>query len=322
MFFGYGDTGQGWTGGDQAYSVALPDGREVWIFSDTDMGSVVNGSRPAFPYTPIIHNSLVVQSGNQIVETLYQGTHQNPRPLVSPPVSSDWYWFGPGIVNGSTLEIIAIEMTSTSGGGIFAFKWIGTDLATFSLPSLTLEKVYPLESSDGIMWATWLLYDQGYTYIYGNTNDSTNMMHIARVSGTNLLSSWQYYTGSGWSSNASDSSGVLSGVENTYSVTKFNGAYILISMDANDFFNSVIYGYTSASPTGPFLQKTVIFTTPDPAYYNKSPGYDVFTYSAMVHPELSSGNTLVLSYSVNGSGPNAFTNASVYRPRFLNVVVG
>src|SRR5437763_304475 len=30
--------GPGWTGGDGAYSVALPDGRSVWLFGDSFMG--------------------------------------------------------------------------------------------------------------------------------------------------------------------------------------------------------------------------------------------------------------------------------------------
>lgn len=320
MFFGYGNTGQGWTGGDQAYSVPLTNGSEVWLFSDTPLGSVVNGSRAPFPYTPMIHNCLVVQTGDTIVSTLYQGTHNDPRALVSPPQADAWYWFGPGTVSGDTLQVIMMKMVAT-GSGVFAFKWTGTYLAVFSLPSLSLQMVYPLESADGIVWSSWVMKFGGFTYIYGTGNQSTDTMYVARVHGSSLLSQWQYFTGSGWSTDPLSPAGVMTGVESSYSVTPFQGEFLLVSMDAAQFFSGSIYAYTSQSPTGPFTHKTLLYTTPDASFYDRSPGYGVFTYSAMVHPEFSTGNTLVISYSANGSGPKAFTNVSVYRPRFLNVTV-
>ena len=40
--------GDGWTGADGTYSVALPDGRTVWMFGDTFLGRVnPDRSRPA-----------------------------------------------------------------------------------------------------------------------------------------------------------------------------------------------------------------------------------------------------------------------------------
>ncbi len=43
----YGDQGGHWTGGDRTASVALPDGRTVWLFSDTFLGQVLAGPQPA-----------------------------------------------------------------------------------------------------------------------------------------------------------------------------------------------------------------------------------------------------------------------------------
>ena len=51
-------------------------------------------------------------------------------------------------------------------------------------------------------------------------------------------------------------------------------------------------------------------------------GDGVVTYGAFAHPELSpSPNTLVVSYDVSPLGPAAgtITDASIYRPRFLDV---
>lgn len=320
MFFGYGNTGQGWTGGDQAYSVLLPNGSEAWLFSDTLLGSVVNGTRAPFPYTPMIHNSIVLQTGNSIVSTLYGGTHSAPKSLVSPPEAGSWYWFGPGIVSGGTLQVIMIQMVST-GTGIFDFKWVGTYLALFSLPSVSLQSVSPLESGDGVIWASSLMTYGGYTYVYGTDNMSANTMYVARVNGTSLLGSWQYLTAGGWSSDPLNPIKVAAGIGSSFSVTRFGGGFLLVSMDSDQFFSGKIYAYSAPTPAGPFGHKTLLYATPDAAFYDQYPGYSVFTYSAMVHPELSNGKSLIVSYSANGSGPKAFTDVTVYRPRFLNVTL-
>jgi alkanesulfonate monooxygenase SsuD/methylene tetrahydromethanopterin reductase-like flavin-dependent oxidoreductase (luciferase family) len=51
----------------------LPDGRVVWDFSDTFLRLVnSDGSRP--PRQPFINNSMIVQDGDALVQTLHRGT--------------------------------------------------------------------------------------------------------------------------------------------------------------------------------------------------------------------------------------------------------
>src|ERR1700681_4914431 len=47
LFQNYSNSGTGtsWTGGDGTESVALPDGRELWFFDDSLLGTVTNGRR-------------------------------------------------------------------------------------------------------------------------------------------------------------------------------------------------------------------------------------------------------------------------------------
>ena len=51
-----------WAGGDQAVSVALPDGRTLWIFADTISGERAPDGGYAAGWT-MRHNSFVVQDG-------------------------------------------------------------------------------------------------------------------------------------------------------------------------------------------------------------------------------------------------------------------
>src|SRR4029450_2263106 len=69
----YGDPSGRWTGADSTASVLLPDGRIVWLFSDTLLGAVnADHSRPR--NSPFINNSMVVQDGSAPTATLTGGT--------------------------------------------------------------------------------------------------------------------------------------------------------------------------------------------------------------------------------------------------------
>ncbi|HRG28369.1 MAG TPA: DUF5005 domain-containing protein, partial [Chitinophagales bacterium] len=52
--------GNGWTGGDATYSIALPDGRTVWMFGDSFLDTVyADYSRPS---SGLIRNCFMVQT--------------------------------------------------------------------------------------------------------------------------------------------------------------------------------------------------------------------------------------------------------------------
>ncbi len=328
MFNAYGNqtNGQGWSGGDGAYSVMLPGGEEVWLFSDTLFGTVANGQRSVSAF---IHNSLVTVQNGAITGTLYNYTSP-PKGFVTPAGASSttpWFWLSSGVVNGNSLQIIMPEFRNT-GSGAFDFAWMQTYIGTFSLPSMTLESVQPVPSaaSYGIVWSSWALSSGGYTYVYGYNNNNTGgnvNMYVARVSGTNLLGQWEYYSAGGWSASPASASSVMSGLPTGYSVTPLGSYYLLVSMNPGAPFSGQIMAYFSCSPTGPFLSMNSgkpIYTTPEQGEYSSEGG--AWTYDAFVHPELSGGNTLFLSYSVNGfNSTYTFQNPSIYRPRFLLVTL-
>src|SRR5690242_1737651 len=90
MFQRYADGGDGWTGGDNTASVALPDGRVAWLFSDSYLGHVAaDHTRPRD--SPFVHNTIVVQQGATLTRTLHGGSAAGPAPLVG-PAGDDYYW--------------------------------------------------------------------------------------------------------------------------------------------------------------------------------------------------------------------------------------
>src|SRR4051812_6166597 len=127
MFERYGDSSGAWSGADNTASVALPDGRVVWLFSDTYLGRVDAGhTRPRD--TPFIRNTIVVQQGGQAVRTLHGGTDAHPAALVTPTQAGQYYWAQAGFVAGDKLHVF-YNRYRTVGTGLWDFTLTGTALA-------------------------------------------------------------------------------------------------------------------------------------------------------------------------------------------------
>ena len=115
---------------------------------------------------------------------------------------------------------------------------------------------------------------------------------------------------------------VLEGVSNEYSVTPWCGRYLLVTQDTTELFSSHIVGYVSDRPTGPFTGKTLLYTTPETGLFGSYGNPNVYTYNPHVHPELSQGNRLVISYNVNDFvSDELYADISIYRPRFIDVAL-
>jgi hypothetical protein len=321
--YGNASTHNTWSGGDSTYSVVLPDSRWLIAYSDTFLGPVnPDGTRDAT--VPFIHNSMIVQATDGSMTTITGGTPTNPTSIISPSDPTDWYWANAAQVANGTLNIIYLEFHQT-GSGIFDFQWVRNVLARFSLPGLQLIDITQLPSAvANLEWNAWLMTVGSYTYIYGVEDlGSTKYMHIARVSGTDLRGTWQYWTGSRWSTSESASARVSSDAGNNYSITLINGLYTLITQDQSVPFSNQIVAYFSCSPTGPFTNRTVVYTVPEVGPYGTYANSNVIYYNPHEHPELRSGNQIVLSYDVNSlDSTDMQRDVTIYRPRWITVSWG
>jgi hypothetical protein len=329
LFRAYGDSNKSaddWTGADTTNSVLLPDGRVSWIFSDTFLGKVnPDGSRsdPVF-----VHNSIVLQDGARLTKTLHSGRYPNARSLVQsldgkevegdPPVGSDWYWLGDGTVDGDKLRVFALKFEKYGPGG-FDFRWVSTAIATFALPKMELLDVSPTYSGNGVEWGSGLMEDGDWTYIYGTDDQGlTKYAHLARAPRGDLHGVWQFWDGTGWSSDQRASKPLMAGVANEYSVTKVGDAYVLVTMDTRTLFSRDIVAYVSCSPTGPWGAPTTVYTAPDYAGTNPN----AFVYNAHAHPEFTHDGKLLISYNVNSfSFQDLMSDVHVYRPRFIRATL-
>jgi hypothetical protein len=306
-----------WTGADGALSVLLPDGRVVWDFSDTFLG-FVNSDESRPPGQPFINNSMIVEEGGALVQTLHGGTSSSPTSLIIPGDENAWYWVGDMTVEGDRLRMFVMEFIRT-GGGIFDFKWVRNAIASFVLPDLTLENVVPTYDEAGVMYGAAVLEEGGYAYIYGteDVSGTEKYLHIARATSGNLLEAWEFYTGTGWSPDPTASARLLKGVGNGFGVAKVGNRFILFTMDSLVAFSSELVMYSANNPAGPFTHRTHVYWTPESRE-------GLFTYDAHVHPEFTDANgRLLVSYDVNSFDFNdLLANVDSYRPRFIRVKIG
>lgn len=321
-----------WTGADSTYSTPLPGGSDLWIFSDTFLGTInPDGSRSPTVSdggdTPFINNSFVL-TGRPSIRTITGGTAAAPAALMPPPDSDHWYWSRDGMVLGGRLDVIYSEFART-GSGALDFGWYRNVLAQYSLNDLSHPAdVLPLPSSDDISWGAWLLRSNGYTYVYGTEDlGAHKYLHLARVQGNNLARPWQFRTADGtWSAQESASAriagtpGTSINVSNELSVVRHGRVYVLVTQDMSAPLSAGIDLAYSCSPTGPFVDETTAYTTPETGAAGTYHDPDVYTYNPHEHPELDKDNRLVISYNVNSFvNTDLYQTASIYRPRFIFV---
>jgi len=306
----------GWIAGDATFSVALPGQKTLWLFGDSFIGTVKPDNSIASG-AKMIRNCAVLQDGDSMA-ALFGGTFQNPVSFVtSTNDNADWYWPEHGLIENDTLKIFFSEFVLASGAAGFNFKYKAAIVARFTYPDIALVDItkLPYYDTNGVCYGNSVLVENGYTYIFGRKEYDTiyhiPYPHIARVPVGNILAPWEFYNGSGWSADPSETQKISSvAVSQQYGVFKMNNKYVVINQEI--WFSTKIYSYTSSKIEGPWNNKNLLYNTPI-LFAN------TFTYNAFPHPQFNEDNKLLISYNSNGNFTDIFTNVEVYRPRFIRV---
>ncbi|MBD9733228.1 DUF4185 domain-containing protein [Streptomyces sp. H28] len=346
-FARYGDDAartDDWTGGDGTHSVRLPDGRLLWLFSDTFLGRVNGPPNPVGessawrePTAPMVRNSAVLMRDGRLERTL-------PAPLFADPAPDHWRWPVAARVEprspGSGEKVVRVLLWVRRTG---PSPWIygvptATEVATLSLPGLRLESVTTVhdqqqvaDPSHRVLFGTTLTEEDGWTYVFGGDDGRAvsrpvSRAYVARVPEGGLAdpAAWEFWNGSEWQTRAEPrpvlGDGRRAGVGSAFSVVHRDGTYVLFTMAAGAKGLTTIASYWACSPAGPWHGPAEEF----------SPGLPqegTAAYNPQTHPELSRDGRLVLSYDVNwmetaGAAVMLSRNVSLYRPRFVTVRLG
>ncbi|MFJ8535235.1 DUF4185 domain-containing protein [Streptomyces sp. NPDC093591] len=333
-----------WTGGDGTHSVRLPDGRLLWLFSDTYLGQVY---APPNPFgeshtwrdttAPLVRNSAVVMRDGRLERTL-------ATPLFPDPAPNQWRWPVAARVEprspGSSEQVLRVLLWVRTAGQA---PWIygvptATEVATLSLPDLRVESVVKVfdqqlvpDPSRRVLFGTTLVEEDGWTYVFGGDDGQAasrpaSHAFVARVPEGRLAEpgAWEYWNGSAWGRAGAArprpvlGDGERKGVGSAFSVVRVRGTYVLFTMAAGTEGLTTVTSYWACSPTGPWHGPTKDFSPALPQ------GGQVAAYNPQTHPELSGDGRLVVSYDVNwletgGAAAQLNRNVSLYRPRFVTL---
>jgi hypothetical protein len=255
-----------------------------------------------------------LQGGN--FTTYYSGTKQNPLPYFNTG-GSKYYWPAFAFMNQQQTQIYVFldKIKATDEGGVWGFKVVGVDVAILNYPDLSIKEIKPFSTGSAINWvgSAWEG-DDGYVYIYGV--ESTKYNKFARVCRTPIndpLSTVTYYNGTAWKAAPEQEGRLLGGLSEGFTFFSYQGKYYFLSQ-AN-LLSPDIYLYDAASPTGPFTNKRLVYTTP-----TKVGTWNVITYNATAHPEfITNDGQLLVGYCTNEieKGTGIWRNADTYRPYFV-----
>ncbi|MGW6012570.1 DUF4185 domain-containing protein [Streptomyces sp. NPDC055210] len=354
-FARYGDDASradDWTGGDGTHSVRLPDGRVLWLFSDTYLGQVYRPPNPAGESyawrdtaAPLVRNSAVVMKDGRLQRTL-------PAPLFADPAPGQWRWPVAARVEprspGSSEQVVRVVLWTRTNG---AYPWIygvptATEVATLSLPGLRLEGITQVldqrqvgDPARRVLFGTTALtHDEDWTYVFGGDDARAaarpvSHAYVARVPRGRLADpdAWRYWDGERWTIPShmkpvlgGGGRGADKGVGSAFTVARDGGTYVLFTMAAGTEGLTTVTSYWACSPTGPWHGPGKGFSPPLPER-----GAGVAAYNPQVHPAIGGGR-LVLSYDVNwldanggaAAQANLSRNVSLYRPRFVTLRLG
>jgi hypothetical protein len=318
----------GWLGADGIYSVALPDGRTAWLFSDTWIGVVEHGRRRA---EGMINNSVGITRGAGAARFFYRRAGGGPRPLFAPPDGRGWFWLWAGAVDGDRLYLFAARVESAPGSGAFAFRHFGTSLGEIENwrdePGAWRARWtdVPASWAPCLFWGSAALAFDGQVYVYGFIEnggkglDFRRDMLVARAPSGRLgdFSAWRFFDGSGWQADVRRAFPACPDISTEYSVTAIpeRGPFLLVNHDV--FLSPRIVARTAPHPWGPWSGKIEVYMCPE-----ADPKRGIFCYAAKHQPALSDGRDLVVSYAANaGDLATVANDPSLYVPRFIRVPV-
>lgn len=353
------ERGQGWVGGDGASTLDLGDGRTLWLFGDSAIGSVKADG--AFGEgTTLVNNAIGVQRlddphAPMPIEFLWGGGEAAwvtpPGPVVSGR-GRRWLWpAGGGVAldqpDGSRRLVLFFMMQREAGkeGSVWNFQLHGTAAVVVDHAerpaSLWRARVGTLTSFEEaldagtparqVTWGAVALPDPesagAMVLVYGV--DVTDVRHkrllLARAPASSVerFETWEFRTEGGWARRAEEAAALAEGLVDEFSVHRVQSGgherWLLVQIEP-DLGRRILVRWADA-PEGPWTDGQPVFACPEPELDKR-----IIVYSAKAHPELTAGvedGTVLVSYCVNSLDFwHMAANAWIYRPRVVRIDLG
>jgi hypothetical protein len=326
---------QGWLGADAAYSIPLPDGRDVWIFGDTLHGEhrVVNAGTPV-----MVRNSVGISTcvdGHWHLDyQIRKDAQGHVADFFHAQHPNTWYWALDGFVAGKDLWVTLLCVRNTPAQSqAMAFETCGTDLARIRSPGSDPQTwkidYFPLVP-DGVHAypSATAVVDGGYAYIYSLYENGMRPLQATRIPLAGLsdpAKNLQYLAvdgqwRSGYDPTQAQSIMPKGSPELSIRYHPERKQWIAVMFEPVGFSSKIILR-TAPSLIGPWSEGQVIYQAPE--MQMTTPGYDknTFCYAAKEHPEFEHSD-LMFTYVCNTFDvPTLATNLEIYFPRAVRTVI-
>ncbi len=323
----------GWLGADAAYSIPLPDGREVWIFGDTLYGEqrVVKNAIPQ-----MVRNSIGISTcadGRWSLRyAIRKDAEGHPVSFFQPQHPNTWYWALDGFVSGNDLWVTLLCVRNAPAQtAAMGFETCGADLARIPAPGPDAQTwkidYFPLvpDGAHAYPSATAVV-DGADAYIFALRESGSRPLLATRIPLAGLSEprkNLQYLASDGQWQPGFDPAAAQEVMHKGSPELSIRyhpelKRWLAVMFDP-DAFSSKILLRTAPALTGPWSDGQVIYAVPEmqPA----TPGYDknTFCYAAKEHPEFEHGD-LVFTYVCNTFDvPKLATNLGIYFPRVVRM---
>ena len=324
----------GWQGADAAYSIPLPDKRDVWIFGDTLYGPkrVVEGHDPQQ-----VHNTLGISTCsagqwhlNYVVKHDAVGHAES---YFSPKDPNHWYWALDGFAAKGDLwvTLLCIRHASKPGPWAMDFETCGSDLAQVSHLErdpqdwqVTIHTLVP----DGVKAypSATTLVQGNYAYLFALYESGSRPLLVTRIPLGGLddpAAHLEYLAADDKWKHGFDpaQAKVIMPNGNTELSIRYHPdlkRWVAVLLDPAGFSDKVILR-TAPEMTGPWTSGEVVYHIPEMLPGPKR-DKDVFCYAGKEHPEFEKSGELLFTYVCNTMNvPGLVTNLDIYHPQVVSV---
>jgi Domain of unknown function (DUF4185) len=326
---------QGWLGADAAFSIPLPDGRDVWIFGDTLYGEhrIVKNNIPT-----MVRNSIGISTchhGHWNLDYVIRKDAQGHAvDFFKAQHPNTWYWAMDGFVSGNQLWVTLLCVRNAPAeSAAMGFATCGTDLARVAWQGADPQgwkiDYFPLVPDGTHAYpSAAAVVDGGYAYIFALKESGTRPLLATRIPLEGLsdpAKNLQYLATDGQWHGGFDPAQAQPVMEKgspelsiRYHPERKQWIAVMFEPDA---FSSKILLRTAPSLTGPWTQGEVIYQVAE--MQPGTPGYDknTFCYAGKEHPEFERGDLLFTYVCNTFNVPTLATNLNIYFPRVVRMAM-
>lgn len=289
-----------WSGGDGAYSVALGEHRVLWLFGDSFLGTIGDGTLSR----RMIHNALAIQNPIKGSIRFYWSKKTNEEAFFYHKAKPEWLWPGDAVYYQKKLYCFQkiVETVKTKKDDPFGFKWVADEIIMVSNPQddptswKTLRFALPSPAKLHVGTATFA--KDGYIYTLG-INEENKQAFMARIAVNKLKAQTKseieylsFQKKPCWSRTPSEISYLWNEAAAEASLSVIPGGYLCVY--SQNGMNKNILGRTCKLLDGKWSAAKVLYEIPEAQLKR---GY---CYAAKAHPEQpAEPGKIIVSYAIN-----------------------